>query len=221
MDTSQDDVAEAQVRALIQRARQGNTSAFNQLIELHQRLVYSVALRMMGNPEEAEDITQEALITAYRALNTYRNGSFRVWLVRIVSNRCIDALRSRKRHLHISLDEVTSDDDNAAAFELPDLRDEPLARLEQQEFIAMLRQGLLTLQEEQRIAVILCDVEGFSYEEISQITHVPAGTVKSRIARGRMSLRAYILRQQELSDHPIRHYTDSPAQHGIEREDKR
>jgi RNA polymerase sigma-70 factor (ECF subfamily) len=199
-------------RALVRRAQAGDIEAFNELINRYQRVAYSVALRLLGDPDLAADATQDAMISAFRSLGSLRGGSFRLWLLRIVTNQCLDCLRARQRRPTVSLDALTAGSDDASrAVELPAVDGDPAALAEQRELRELVQRGLLTLVEDQRVAVILSDVEGFSYEEIAAITQANVGTVKSRIARGRARLRDWLSRYRELLPHSYRRLSEDDA----------
>ncbi len=172
---------------LVQRGQGGDLDAFNQLVDLHQRLVYNVCLRMLGHRMAAEDATQEAFISAYRNIRSFRGTSFRAWLTRIAANACTDELRRRGRRPALSLDAPSGASDEAYELADPASGPEPIAlRGEQRRSIEA---ALLRLPEDQRLAVVMCDVQGFSYEEVAEAMRASIGTVKSRIARGREKLR--------------------------------
>jgi RNA polymerase sigma-70 factor, ECF subfamily len=191
----------------IDRARRGDLVAFNQLVDRYQQRAFNVALRMLGNADEAADVTQDAFIAAMRAIRRFRGMAFRVWLLRIVTNQCLDALRARKRHPHVALnmDFDTLDDGTTTPAQLLfDDSWDPEMWAERRELHDLLEHSLLMLPADQRIAVILSDVEGMSYDEIAAIVRAPLGTIKSRIARGRSRLRELLLRQRELLPRPYR-----------------
>ena len=172
---------------LVERSRGGDLDAFNKLVELHQRLVYNLCLRMLGRPPAAEDATQETFFSAFRNINSFTGANFRAWLMRIAGNICIDELRKRSRRSTASLDEpspITGEPlevgDPTAGPEVEAMRGEQRRSIEA---------ALLRLPPDQRLAVVMCDVQGFSYEEIALATRASLGTVKSRIARGREKLR--------------------------------
>ncbi len=182
--------------ALIERSQRGDLDAFNSLVLAYQGQVYGVCLRMLGAPQPAEDATQEAFVAAYRAVSRFRRGNFRAWLMRIAANACYDELRRRRSRPQTPLD--ASGDDEHPAAELP-ASDEPLEqRAERMELAGRLREGLASLQPDQRLAVILRDVQGFAYEEVAEATDASLGTVKSRISRGRAALRDFLLARGEL-----------------------
>jgi RNA polymerase sigma-70 factor (ECF subfamily) len=173
--------------ALIQQAKQGDVTAFNGLVMHYQSLAYNVAYRIMGEPQAAEDATQEAFISAYKALNRFRGGSFKAWLMRIVTNSCYDELRRRKRRPQSSLDELTEDNE-AFAF-LRSKAEGPEDYQQQVELVQAIENCLQTLPDDQRVTAVLCDIEGYNYNEIADIEGISLGTVKSRISRARSKLR--------------------------------
>jgi RNA polymerase sigma-70 factor (ECF subfamily) len=189
---------------LIVRSQQGDVEAFNQLILRYQQTTYGVVYRMLGNPEVAADVTQDALLAAFRAVGSFRGGSsFRAWLLRIASNMACDHWRKNQRHPASSLDELTDEDEPHTSEELtalvePDQASNPEEFLLSQELQELIQRGLQDLPLEQRVAVILCDIEGHSYEEIAAITLSSIGTVRSRISRGRGRLRRYLYQHKEL-----------------------
>lgn len=189
---------------LITRSQQGDISAFNQLVLQYQQLVYTVALRMLGNPETAADVTQDTFISAMRAIQTFRAGSsFRAWLLRIASNQACDQWRRAHRHLQESLDKLTDEEeahtiDVHSSLIATGSEVNPEESLLTHELQEVIQQGLQTLPLEQRVAVILCDIQGLPYEEIAATTQTTMGTVRSRIARGRARLRDYLYQHREL-----------------------
>jgi RNA polymerase sigma-70 factor (ECF subfamily) len=188
---------------IIRRARGNDVDAFNQLVLTYQNLAYSVAYRMLQDEASAADAVQDSFIKAFRSLSTFRGGSFKSWLMRIVVNTCYDVLRVRKRRTVESLDDLPVAQEYA-----PQLRDRaqnPEEHAERMELNALLEAGIATLPDNQRLAVLLCDVHGYSYEEIADITQQPMGTVKSRLSRGRAKLRVYLLQHPELLPATFRH----------------
>ena len=181
-------------RRSIEAARRGDLAAFNSLVLEHQALVYNLCLRMLGSPAAAEDAAQEAFLAAWRKLAQLRGESFRPWLLRIAVNACRDELRRRGRRpaasLEVSIDEGMAEPADPAAL--------PEAATLTGELRGQIEAALLVLPEDQRAAVILCDVQGFDYQQIAQIMGSSLGTVKSRISRGRMRLRELLLAAPEL-----------------------
>ncbi len=176
--------------ALIQEASRGDLDAFNRLVLAYQDLVYVQAYRMMGEAESAEDATQEAFISAYRNIKSYRGGSFRGWLLRIVTNACYDELRRRGRRPTIPLEPV---DDNDEELESPswlaDPGESPEDAAMRAELEQSIRRCLDELPDDFRAVVILVDIQGVDYLEAAQVIGKPVGTVKSRLSRARLRLR--------------------------------
>lgn len=183
-------------QALVAAARRGDAQAFNKLILNYQTLVYNVAYRMLHDPDAAADATQEAFVSAFRALHGFRGGSFKAWLLRIVTNACYDQLRVAQRRPSSSLDDMSIDPDHSPT--LLDHAESPEDYALRQDLGRAIQYGLDQLPPDQKVTVILSDIQGLSYEEIAQATGVALGTVKSRLSRGRTRLRDLLQRQQEL-----------------------
>jgi RNA polymerase sigma-70 factor, ECF subfamily len=189
---------------LIVAAAGGDLDAFNQLVLIYQNLAYSVAYRTLQEEDAAADAVQESMIKAFRSLSSFQGGSFKSWIIRIVVNTCYDALRSRKRRRTDSLDAFTAGDDYGAdgasdySSQLEDPGEQPDAYVQRLELSQLIERGIAQLPADQRLALTLCDVHGYAYEEISEITGMPMGTVKSRINRARAKLREYLLQYPEL-----------------------
>jgi RNA polymerase sigma-70 factor (ECF subfamily) len=184
---------------LIAAARQGKVDAFNELVLAYQHQVYNLAYRIMGDPASAADATQEAFISAFQHIGGFRgerSSSFKSWLMRIVSNGCYDELRRHKRRPATSLEDFDLDEDAHPA--LVNGGEALEERAERQEMAQVIQAGIQTLPPDQRIALVLSDVQGFSYQEIAETIDVPLGTVKSRLARARGELRDYLRSQREL-----------------------
>ena len=169
----------------LQRARQGDLAALNELVLEHQGLVFNLCYRLLGHRQAAEDACQEAFISAWRSLTGLRGDLFRPWLLRIAANTCHDELRRRGRRPSASLDVALEE----GMPDPPDTNPSPEASVLTGEMRRRLEGALQTLPEEQRLAVVLCDVEGLDYAEIAVAMKSSLGTVKSRIARGRARLR--------------------------------
>ena len=180
---------------LIAKCKGGDVDAFNLLVEQYQRLVYNLALRMLGSAEGAEDATQDTFVSAYKGVAKFRGGSFKAWILRIAANSCHDKMRSARRARITSLDNMLLESD---ATPLVDDAESPEEYTLRRELRRFLNEGLSHLPEDQRLVVVLSDIQGFSYEEVSQATGASLGTVKSRLNRGRTRLRDYLLKRKEL-----------------------
>jgi RNA polymerase sigma-70 factor (ECF subfamily) len=172
---------------LIVEAQGGSIEAFNRLVRLHERQVYNVALRMVGQADAAEDVTQDTFLLAYKSLHQFRGGLFRAWLLRIATNRCYDELRRRQRRPADSFEELAFEP--RPQWSTLGAKEDPQERSERLELARALAAALATLQDDQRLVVVLSDVQGYSYDEIATITGISLGTVKSRLSRGRSRLR--------------------------------
>jgi len=181
---------------LIERSLNGELDAFNQLILEYQNLAYSVAYRLLSNTEAASDAVQDSFIKAYRALDSFRGGSFKSWLMRIVTNTCYDQLRAQKRQRTESLDDLPVEEEFVT--QLIDSRESPDQFVERQELSGLIEAAIQSLPEEQRTVLVLCDIHGYAYEEIVEMTGVAMGTVKSRISRARGRMRDYLTEHPEL-----------------------
>ncbi len=181
---------------LVAAAQQGNLRAFNQLVLQYQGLAYNVAYRILGNADGAADATQDSFVKAYRSISSYRGGSFRAWLLRVLTNTCYDQLRARRRRPARSLDEDGGLAEWAAC--LQDRGERPAEYAERSELRQLIERAIHALPADQRTVVLLCDVEGLSYEEIATATGMPIGTVKSRLSRARAHLRDFLLGHKEL-----------------------
>ncbi|MBN1920338.1 MAG: sigma-70 family RNA polymerase sigma factor [Anaerolineae bacterium] len=191
---------------LVRAAQRGNLDAFNALILHYQTQVYNLAYHLLQDPASADDATQEAFISAYRSMSQFRGGSFRAWLLRIVTNACYDAMRYTKRRPSVSWEDFGDVDEEAN----PHLRDEaelPEEFIERGELREVLEDAMTLLPEEQRAVLVLVDRLGLSYEEVAETMQIQLGTVKSRLARARGKMRDLLLERRELL--PGRYRLDS------------
>ncbi|MCL7454533.1 MAG: sigma-70 family RNA polymerase sigma factor [Anaerolineae bacterium] len=183
-------------QALISAAKKGDRRAFNQLVLHYQGLAYNVAYRILGDPEAAADATQDAFFSAYKAMPKFRGGSFKSWLLRIVTNACYDQLRVKQRRPTSSLDDLPVEADHT--FYLEDSAEQPDDFVERRELYQFIEAGIATLPSEQRIVLVLSDVQGMSYQEVAEVLNISLGTVKSRLSRGRAKLRDFLWQKGEL-----------------------
>ncbi len=182
---------------LIKSAQQGQVNAFNELVLHYQDRVYNLAYRIMGDPASAADAAQDTFIAAYRSLARFRGGSFKSYLMRIVANKCYDELRRRKRNPATSFEDFGDLGEEAN----PALIDEsagPEEHTERQAVDRLIQAGIEALPPDQRVTLVLRDVQGMSYQEIAQATGAALGTVRSRLARARGKLRGYLRERGEL-----------------------
>lgn len=184
---------------LIQAARRGDLDAFNRLVLDYQDMLYNQAYRVIGEPDAAEDATQEAFISAFRKLRTYRGGSFKSWLLRIVTNACYDELRRRKRRPVAPLEPITRDgDDVESPYWLIDPSESPEESVQRSELAQAIQHCLNQLSPDFRMVVVLVDVQGLDYSDAAQIIEKPLGTVKSRLARARQRMQVCLAKFREL-----------------------
>jgi RNA polymerase sigma-70 factor (ECF subfamily) len=172
---------------LIERARRGDLEAFNRLVDRYQVAVFNLCLRMLGRRESAEDATQETFLSAYRAISRLQGPHVGAWFLRIAANCSYDELRRRKRRPEASLDGLL--DDPERPLPLPAGDRGPEEESLRSELRRSIERALISLPVDQRLAVILCDVQGLSYEEIAEVMRSSLGTVKSRVSRGRAKMR--------------------------------
>jgi RNA polymerase sigma factor (sigma-70 family) len=195
-------------RRLIDMARRGEVESFNALVRLYEGRVYNLCYRMLGDADSAADAAQDAFLSAFRNLRSFRGGSFRSWLLRIATNTCYDVLRARKRRPTTSLDVEADSEDDGSPLQIADAAESPDDFALRRELAAAIQRGLADLPEEQRLILILSDIQGLAYEEIAEVTGTNLGTVKSRLSRGRARLRD-ILKAGELLPARYRHESES------------
>jgi RNA polymerase sigma-70 factor (ECF subfamily) len=185
--------------ALIHAAQNGDIDSFNELVLRYQEIAYNQAFWIMKNPAEAEDCTQDAFIKAFQRLSTFRKGSFKSWLLRIVTNTCLDELRRIKR---VEIISITPQDEDGKEQDLSELLPDSGVSIEEQvetsELRSLLQRYLGELRSDHRDIIHLIDVLELDYEEAAQALDVPVGTVKSRLARGRWHLRNLIMGDPDL-----------------------
>jgi RNA polymerase sigma-70 factor (ECF subfamily) len=176
--------------ALIRDAQHGDLEAFNRLVLEYQTAVYNTALRILGDDDLAADASQEAFISAFRAINSYRGGSFKAWLLRTVTNACYDELRRQKRRPTVPLEPATDDDEEVESPRwLADSSMSPEQLSEADDLEHAIQHCLNALPADFRAVVVLADIQGLDYSEIAASIRTPLGTIKSRLARARLRLR--------------------------------
>lgn len=181
---------------LINRAAKGDASAFNELLGLHEKRMYAVCLRMCTNQEDAQDCLQEAMLRIYRSIAGFKGqSSFATWVYRVTMNTCLDELRKKKNKQTTSLDSLLD-----TGWLPSDDYDTPERHAIESEQNRAIRSAIAELPEDMRSAVVLRDIQGFSYDEISVMLGINVGTIKSRISRGREKLREKIRKRPELFD---------------------
>jgi len=180
-------------RDLVGRARRGDREAFTHLIVQYQVPLYNMALRMVGRPDDAADIAQEAFLRAWEKIRTLREAPFKAWLFQIAANLCYDHFRRGRRYgVMPEDDQISTSNVVGLGVATPD----PQERAEANERTRLVRDCIQALDHDMRIAIVLRDVNGMAYEEIAAVLRVPLGTVKSRIARARAQV------QERLQQHP-------------------
>lgn len=180
--------------SLLARAREGDGAAFTVLMQHYQSACYGLAWRLLGDADRAADAVQDAMLHAYGAIGKHRGGQFRSWLLRITANASYDILRRAQRRPSVALP-----DPEEGEAELPDVAAaDPMREAGRSAMYEALDRALQLLPQDQRTAVVLCDVYGMDYLEVAAATRSALGTVKSRIHRGRLRLRELLAGQREL-----------------------
>jgi RNA polymerase sigma-70 factor (ECF subfamily) len=186
-------------QTLIHAAQHGNLEAFNELVLMYQDFLFRVAVNILHDEDAAEDVTQQAFLSAFRSLGTFRGGSLRSWLCRILVNASYDELRRLSRAKILPLQEPNQDgEETGPILWLSDPDPSPEAQVETSEMLNAIKTCLEALPKHYRLVVSLVDVDGFSYDEAAEALGVPVGTIKSRLARARDSLRAGLQRYPDL-----------------------
>lgn len=182
--------------SLIEKVKGGDITSFEKLIEPYQKKAFNIAYRMLGNLEDANDVTQEALIKIYRSINNFQGkSSFSTWVYSVVSNACIDHIRKNRKAVVVSLDKEFDTGESMYKVEVADEANTPEVLLERKETRQLIHDAINQLNVDQREIIILRDINGFSYHEIAEILKCSEGTVKSRISRARGSLRALLTKK--------------------------
>lgn len=188
-------------RAIIKRCKDGDLSAFDDLVGRYEKQVYNFAYRLTRNYDDANDISADAFVKVYSAIDSFRgDANFSTWLFRIVTNLYLDWRKRSKAHMNIPLDEYIDLEESSVARQVEDPSPGPLELLQAGERFGVLERAINDLPEYQRVMVLLYHTQGKSYEEIAQIVGLPIGTVKSRLNRARLALRKKLEPVRELFD---------------------
>lgn len=178
---------------IVRKVLEGDVNAFETLVVEYEKNIYAITQRMTGNAEDAADMTQETFIKAYNSLSSFRGDSkFSVWLYRIATNVCLDFLRSRSRKPTVSLS-MEDDDGEEMQLDIADESQSPEMLLERGLTRDAVRRGLNALPPDYKQILLLREIQGLSYDEISDVLDLEVGTVKSRIFRARKRLCAFLM----------------------------
>ncbi|HWQ30639.1 MAG TPA: sigma-70 family RNA polymerase sigma factor [Negativicutes bacterium] len=187
-------------KLLVKKSQTGDIESFELLISSYDKKAYNIAYRVMGNEEDAKDMAQEALLRVFRSIKDFKGqSSFSTWLYRIVTNVCLDELRRRKNDKHISIDSTVQTENGEMHMELCSDKETPESVYERVEQRELIKKAIQELNDEYRSVIVLRDIQGFSYDEISTMLECSLGTVKSRINRARSMLREKLKTSMELS----------------------
>jgi len=176
--------ASSDIEALIQRCLRGDQAAWEAIVRQHWRKVFNVAYKFVGKHHEAEDLAQDIFLKVFKSLDTFdRRANFQTWLISVSRNLCIDHYRSVRKERETIDRDVDANQLSPVSYEIG-----PFAALEQHDRVTLLREAMAALPEVLRTAVLMRDIQELSYQEIADRLHLPEGTVKSRINRGRTEL---------------------------------
>ena len=193
----------SEITLLIQKAQKGDTNAFGTLVASYEKFIFNVACKMFSNSEDAADIAQEALIKVYKNIDKFDfNSSFSTWLYRITVNACIDEMRRRKGKESFSID--AEDEESGLTVQIEDTSLNAEEKVIQNETVSEVRAAIDNLSEEHKTVIILRDLQDMTYEQVAQTLDISIGTVKSRLARARKSLKDIILKDREQKENVLR-----------------
>jgi len=186
-------------RDLVERAKSGEVEAFEQLILNCQKKVFNIAYRMIGNYDDANELAQEVFLRAFRSMKKFKGDAlFSTWIYKVTVNVCLDEIRKRKKKIVVSLDQEIEIKDGEVKRQIPDNAPTPDIELETKELKNAVNESIQQLPDDYKSIIVLRDIQGFSYFEISKIVNCPEGTVKSRISRARKALKEILLARKEL-----------------------
>ncbi|MGN0106556.1 MAG: RNA polymerase sigma factor [Hominilimicola sp.] len=182
---------------LIKKCKRGSREAFNILFSRYQSQVVNIAYSMLSDREDAFDAAQEVFVRVYKNIESFKEqASFTTWLYRITSNVCSDILRKRQKDTNVvSINQFVDENKDM------DIKDDSQTieeNMELSERQSAVRNAINELKEEYRVVITLCDIEGMSYDEMSNMLNIPTGTVKSRINRARNALKKILMKKREL-----------------------
>lgn len=184
---------------LLGLSQKGDIEAFEMLMEKYQKKVFNIALKLLGNHDDANEVTQEVFIRIFKSMGSFKGESqISTWIYRIATNACLDELRKRKNKWIMSLDEEYHKENGDYIIQVEDDKPTPDVLLEQKTLKSAVNNAIAKLSEKYKLIIVLRDIQGFSYEEISDIVKTPVGTVKSRINRARLQLKEILLKEKEL-----------------------
>ncbi len=198
--------------AIIARFQRGDNSAFDELVQRHQRRAYRYAFRLTRNPDEAADVVAESFLRVYRSIGSFKGEScFTTWLYRVETNSFLDMRKKANARPTTSLDDVLQVDDGTLEMQIVDHREGAIEHVERGERISIVTRAMKKLPEHQRAILVMYHAESMSYEDIAQTLSLPIGTVKSRLNRARLSLRDVLRPCRNLFVLPNRRQTAMPA----------
>jgi len=184
---------------LLELAKKGDIDAFEKLIEKYEKKVFNIALKLLGDYDDASETAQEVFLKIFRSLAGFKEqSSFSTWIYRITTNVCFDVLRKRKNNNVVYIDEIIENEDEGMKRQIPQKGDSVEDIVEKKEIKEILNEAIQNLSEEHRTVLVLRDIQGFSYEDISEILNCPEGTVKSRLNRARKALKEILKDKKEL-----------------------
>lgn len=186
---------------LVHASLSGDSEAFGELVKKYEKLIYNTSYQLIGNPDDAFDVSQETFIKAYRSLGSFRGDSkFSTWLYKICQNAARDYIRSKFRQKTVSLTAYDDDDTKEVQLDIvdDDISSQPDRSLEREESRAAVREAIAKLSEDHKNVIVLRDIEGYSYEDISEILNLEIGTVKSRLNRARLAIKDFLINRNFL-----------------------
>lgn len=188
-------------KTLIKKAKKGNIKAFEKLIVKHEKIAYNTAYRLFNNEEDAKDITQEAFIKVFKNIKNFNeSSSFSTWIYRIVTNTCLDEMRKRKGKETESLDENIEMEDSSIKKDVEDVSTDLEKNIIEKEEKQEIHNAIHSLKEDYKTVIILKDIQGFKYDEISKILECSVSTVKTRVRRGRNNLKEILYNSKLFSE---------------------